>query len=133
VLQPETPATGRRSPWTVAETVDRLVAAVEQREITVFARIDHAAGARAAGLDLPDEEVLVFGNPKAGTPLLQADPRIGLDLPLRVLVWDDGGTTHVLPQDVVSLGQTYALGESAAALATLAAVLDALVSEAVGS
>jgi uncharacterized protein (DUF302 family) len=56
----------------------------------LFARIDHAAGARAVGLALGDEVVLVFGNPQAGTPLMQADPLVGLDLPLRVLVCERG-------------------------------------------
>jgi uncharacterized protein (DUF302 family) len=69
-----------------AETTRRLSEAVERRDLTVFARIDHAAAARDAGLQLADEEVLLFGNPRAGTPLMQSDPEIGIELPLRVLV-----------------------------------------------
>jgi uncharacterized protein (DUF302 family) len=78
------------------ETMVRLVAAVTARGATVAARVDHAAAAAAVGLALPPTEVLVFGNPRAGTPLMQATQTIGIDLPLRALVWRDAsGTTYV--------------------------------------
>lgn len=80
----------------VAETMDALVAAVEEAGATVFARIDHAEGARGAGMDLPEAQLLVFGNPKLGTPVMHEDIRAGLMLPLRVLVHDDGGETRIL-------------------------------------
>src|SRR5438128_57047 len=83
------------SPHTVAETVERLRGSLERRSITLFATIDHAAGAHEVGLELPDEAVVVFGDPRAGTPLMQKDPAVGIELPLRVLVWDEGGTTMV--------------------------------------
>lgn len=69
-----------------ATTLARLVAAIEARGLTLFARLDHAAGASAAGMTLHPTTVLIFGNPKAGTPLIAAAPSIALDLPLRVLV-----------------------------------------------
>ncbi len=78
------------------ETMDRLAAAVSARGAAVVARIDHAAAAAAVGLALAPTEVLVFGNPRAGTPLMQAAQTIGIDLPLRALVWRDAaGATHV--------------------------------------
>jgi uncharacterized protein (DUF302 family) len=78
------------------ETMDRLVAAVTARGAAVVARIDHAAAASAVGLALPPTEVLVFGNPRAGTPLMQAVQTIGVDLPLKALVWrDESGVTRV--------------------------------------
>ena len=78
------------------ETMDRLVAAVTARGAAVVARIDHAAAAATVGLALAPTEVLIFGNPKAGTPLMQAAQTIGIDLPLRALVWRDAsGATHV--------------------------------------
>src|SRR3954470_13092082 len=77
----------KRSASGYGETVERLIDAIESRGLTVFARIDHAAGARDAGLELADEQVVLFGNPRAGTPLMQGDPRIGIELPLRMLVW----------------------------------------------
>jgi uncharacterized protein (DUF302 family) len=71
------------------ETMDRLEAEIKTRGMVVFARIDHAAGAAQAGLSLRPTEVLIFGNAKAGTPLMQAEQTIGIDLPLRALVWQD--------------------------------------------
>jgi uncharacterized protein (DUF302 family) len=71
------------------ETVGRLRALLAQKGIEVFAHVDHAAAAEKAGLPLRPTQVLVFGNPKAGTPLMQARQTVGLDLPLRVLVWED--------------------------------------------
>ena len=77
-------------------TKDRLAAAATARGAAVVARIDHAAAAAAVGLALPPTEVLVFGNPRAGTPLMQAAQTIGVDLPLRALVWRDAsGMTFV--------------------------------------
>ena len=73
----------------VPETAERLKALLAQKGIVVFAHIDHAAEAREVGLPLRPTQVLIFGNPKAGTPLLQARQTIGLDLPLRALVWED--------------------------------------------
>jgi uncharacterized protein (DUF302 family) len=73
----------------VGETLDRLEAALRTKGITVFARFDHRAGAEAAGLQLRPTQVLVFGNPIAGTKLMQADQRIGIDLPLKALAWED--------------------------------------------
>ena len=79
----------KRSDSGYRETVGRLSEAIERRGLTVFGRIDHAAAAREAGLELADEEVVVFGSPRAGTPLMQSDPRIGVELPLRMVVWSD--------------------------------------------
>jgi uncharacterized protein (DUF302 family) len=71
------------------ETMDRLEAEIKAKGMTVFARIDHAAGAAQAGLSLRPTEVLIFGNAKAGTPLMQSNETIGIDLPLKALVWQD--------------------------------------------
>ena len=71
------------------ETMDRLEAEIRARGIVVFARVDHAAGAAQSGLSLRPTEVLIFGNAKAGTPLMQAEQTIGIDLPLKALVWQD--------------------------------------------
>jgi uncharacterized protein (DUF302 family) len=79
----------RQSKYSVKETLDRLSAALKDKGITPVARVDHAAAARAAGLDLRPTEVLFFGNPKLGTPLMQANRHIAIDLPMRVLAWED--------------------------------------------
>jgi len=74
----------------VDAAMSALQAAVEGAGATVFARVDHAAGARTVDMDLGAAQVLIFGNPKLGTPAMQADPRAGLFLPLRVLAYADG-------------------------------------------
>lgn len=74
---------------TVAETVDRIESLLKQRGILVFARIDFSADAARAGLNMRPEQLLIFGNPRAGTPLMLAAPIAGLDLPLKALAWED--------------------------------------------
>ena len=84
------------SSFGATETVDRLVADVLKRGLTVFARIDHAEGAAQVGLPLRPTTLLIFGNAKGGTPLMQADQTVGIDLPLKALVWEDAnGKTWV--------------------------------------
>lgn len=79
-----------------AETMRRLETAVRQAGHTVFARIDHAAAAADAGLKMPFTQVLVFGNPRGGTPMMLAAPTLAIDLPFKVLVWeDDSGQTRL--------------------------------------
>lgn len=73
----------------VAETIDRLEADLRRRNIMVFARIDFSGDAARAGLRMQAEQMLIFGNPKAGTPLMLQVPAVGLDLPLKVLAWED--------------------------------------------
>jgi uncharacterized protein (DUF302 family) len=80
----------RPSKYSVAETVDRLEAGLRQAGATVFARIDYAESARDAGLQLNPLVLILFGNPKAGTPLMVQSPSIGIDLPLKFVVWQDG-------------------------------------------
>jgi uncharacterized protein (DUF302 family) len=77
------------SPHTPKETLDRLAKAVADRGITIVARVDHAGAAAKVGLDLRPTELLIFGNPRAGTPLMQAAQLMGIDLPLRALAWQD--------------------------------------------
>src|SRR5215831_18787911 len=98
------------SPYTVDETIRRLDEVVRGKELTVFARIDHRAGAREVGLDMQDEQVLVFGSPRAGTPLMVARPLVGLDLPLRVLAWRaSDNRVWVSYQDSACIAKRYGL------------------------
>lgn len=77
------------SPYAPAETLDRLAAAVARHGMTVIARIDHAGAAAKVGMELRPTGLLIFGNPRAGTPLMQSSQLIGIDLPLRALAWQD--------------------------------------------
>jgi uncharacterized protein (DUF302 family) len=73
----------------VEETMDRLEAVLREKGIRIFARIDQRAEAEKAGLKMPAMELLIFGNPKGGTPIMIAEPTIGIDLPLKALAWED--------------------------------------------
>ena len=73
----------------VKETADRLAKAIEEKGLKVAARVDHAASAKAAGLEMPPTEVVMFGNPKLGTPLMLSNPDAGIDLPMKMLIWQD--------------------------------------------
>src|SRR5215467_8479951 len=72
-----------------AETVDRIQGAIGEEGLTIFSRVDHAAGAAEVGLPLRPTTLLIFGNAKGGTPLMQVDQTVGIDLPLKALVWED--------------------------------------------
>src|SRR5258707_3922922 len=92
------------------DTMDRLEAAVKTRGMTIFARVDHAAGAADAGLSLRPTELLIFGNAKAGTPLMQAAQSIGIDLPLKALVCQDAsGDTWISYNEPSWLSNRHAL------------------------
>jgi uncharacterized protein (DUF302 family) len=104
------------SGFTAKETADRFAAEIAARGMTVFARIDHAAGAVAAGLALRPTELLIFGNARGGTPLMQADQAVGIDLPLKALVYEDAaGKTWLAYNDPRWLAQRYGLGAAVAA------------------
>ena len=118
------------SDW--ADTSRSLLDAIERRGLTVFARIDHAAGARAVGLELGDEEVVLFGSPQGGTPLMQDDRRIGIELPLRMLVWREGEDVLLGYNDPRELTQTYQVTGHQATLEQMASLLEALADEAAG-
>jgi uncharacterized protein (DUF302 family) len=108
--------------------MNKLEAEVKAKGMTVFARIDHAAGAKAAGLSLRPTELLIFGDAKAGTPLMQAGQTIGIDLPLKALVWQDhAGSTWLSYNDLSWLVKRHDLGhEPAPTIHNMTAVLTAL-------
>jgi uncharacterized protein (DUF302 family) len=123
------------SGFAAKETADRLAAEVEARGMTVFARIDHAAGAAAAGLALRPIELLIFGNALGGTPLMQAEPAIGIDLPLKALVYQDAaGKTWLAYNDPHWLARRHGLGAAVAApVEAMAAALGAIAAKATRS
>jgi uncharacterized protein (DUF302 family) len=110
------------------ETVNRLDAAVTARGMTVFARIDHAAGAAAAGLPLRPTEVVIFGNARGGTPLMEAAQTTGIDLPLKTLVWQDiAGNTWVSYNDPAWVARRHGIDPATdATTAAMSAMLDAI-------
>ena len=114
------------------ETMSRLEAAVGAKGLTVFAHVDHAAGAAAAGLPLRPTDLLVFGNAKGGTPLMQAVQTMGIDLPLKVLVWQDAaGKTWLSYNDPAWLARRHGLGAAAEpVIAALSSMLEAVTAAA---
>ena len=103
-----------KSSFGAKETMSRLEAEVKGKGMTVFARIDHAAGAAEVGLSLRPTEVLIFGNARGGTPLMQVEQTIGIDLPLKALVWQDAaGDTWLAYNDPGWLAKRHGLGDDA--------------------
>lgn len=122
----------KSSPHSVSETADRLAAEVEGAGATVVARIDHAAAAAGVDAELRPTTVLVFGNPKLGTPVMQADQAAGLDLPMRVVIFEgaDGAVT-VAYHDPAELAASHAVPAELEALGMMAGALDKLTGTAV--
>jgi uncharacterized protein (DUF302 family) len=117
------------------DTMNRLAAEITARGMTVFARIDHAAGAAEAGLPLRPTELLIFGNAKGGTPLMQSEQTIGIDLPLKALVWQDAsGRTWLSYNDPSWLAKRHGLGaEVDPAVKAMAAALNVIATKATAS
>jgi uncharacterized protein (DUF302 family) len=124
-----------RSSFGPDETMNRLEAEVKSKRMTVFARIDHAAGAVGVGLSLRPTAVMIFGNARAGTLLMQAAQTIGIDLPLKALVWQDGaGVTWLSYDDPSWLAKRHGLGnEVTAAVSGMTATLAAVAKAATAS
>lgn len=98
----------RQSPHSAQQTMDRLESVVRNKGLTIFARIDHARGAETIGKTLRPTEVIIFGNPKGGTPFMQCAQTVGIDLPLKALVWEDAsGQTWLSYNDPAYLAQRH--------------------------
>ena len=114
------------SAGSASQTADQLVAAIEKAGAKVFARVDHAAGAKAAGMELEPTILVMFGNPKIGTPIIAADRRAGLDLPSRVLMWEEAGKTKLGYENPADLKSKYGVQGADEAFAAMTAALDKL-------
>jgi uncharacterized protein (DUF302 family) len=126
----ETQVTTKVSPRSVAATVSRLTGILSAKGMKVFAVIDQSEEARGAGLKLRDTTLVIFGNPAAGTPVMDAVPLSALDLPLKVLIWADDSRTNVSYYSPAALAARYGLSdELAAKLAGIDPLTDALVAD----
>jgi len=122
----------KTSPYTVAKTLDRLAKLAKDKGLTIFSRLNHAEGAREAGLNLRSTELLIIGNPKVGTPLMQADQRIALDLPLRVAAWlDEDGTVRIGYWSPEVFATRYGIDSQTKRLENIKAALDGLTDAAI--
>jgi uncharacterized protein (DUF302 family) len=119
--------TTKDSPLSVDATVERLERVVADKGLKLFAVFDHSGEAKANGLTLRDTKVVVFGSPAAGTPVMDAHPLAALDLPLKVLIWDEGGLTRLAYDGPEELAARYGLEpELAGRLAGIDAITDAV-------
>ena len=118
----------KESPYpSVSETLQHLQEAVRQKGLKVFALIDHSGEAEHAGLEMQEAKLLIFGSPKAGTPLMVFSPLLALDLPLKALVWEDRGQVRVSYNSTAYLARRYALPDE---LAKNIAGIEGLIDEA---
>jgi uncharacterized protein (DUF302 family) len=127
----ETQVTTKVSPRSVAATVSRLTGILSAKGMKVFAVIDQSTEAREAGLQLRETMLVIFGNPAAGTQVMEAAPLAALDLPLKILIWADGSRTNVTYYTPAAIAARYGLGrELAAKLAGIDPLTDALIADA---
>jgi uncharacterized protein (DUF302 family) len=121
------------SRFAVNETSNRLAAELERRGIRVAARIDHAAAAKAAGLDMPPTELIMFGNPRLGTPLMVAQPSVAIELPMKMLVWQDGaGKVMIGYTPPAALAERYKIAGHDSVFTAMAGVLSGVAKVASG-
>jgi uncharacterized protein (DUF302 family) len=119
--------TSIRSRFGTKETMDRLEAEIRAQGMTVFARIDHAAGAAQAGLELRPTELIIFGNARGGTPLMQSVQTVGIDLPLKALVWEDtAGETWLSYNEPSWIAQRHGVTNAAPVVSKMTAALSAM-------
>ena len=114
----------------MADTEKQLVGALDAAGLRVAARIDHAANAKSVGLDLAPTVLFIFGNPKAGTALIQAERTVGIDLPLKILLWDDKGKIKVAYSDPTEIARRHGLDVNLPVLAQMTAALQRIATSA---
>jgi uncharacterized protein (DUF302 family) len=126
--------TSIRSRFGPKETMDRLQAEIRAKGMTVFARIDHAAGAAEVGLTLAPTELIIFGNARGGTPLMQASQTAGIDLPLKALVWQDAaGKTWLSYNEPGWIAQRHSIANADPVVSKMTAALSAISRKAADS
>jgi uncharacterized protein (DUF302 family) len=119
--------TSIRSRFGPKETMDRLRAEIRAQGMTVFARIDHAAGAAEVGLTLPPTELIIFGNARGGTPLIESVQTVGIDLPLKALVWEDAaGKTWLSYNEPSWIAQRHSVANAEPIVSKMAGALSAI-------
>ena len=122
----------KESSFSAGETIDRLENILKSKGLTIFTRVNHAAGAKNVGIDMTDSELIIFGNPKLGTPLMLENPQMGLDLPLKALAYTDAsGQTYLTYTAPATLQDRHDISENTGIIAKMTGALDAMTSAAV--
>jgi len=117
------------SPHSFDETVSRIAAAIEKRPLNLFAKIDHAAGAAKADLTLAPSTLFIFGNPKGGTPLMTRNPQMGIVLPLKLHVYQDGDAVKISYTDIAAEAETHGLDSAQLPIPNIVKMLGGLAAE----
>jgi len=117
------------SPHSFPDTVARIEAAIDKRPLNLFTKIDHAAGAAKAGLKLAPSTLFIFGNPKGGTPLMSRNPQMGIVLPLKMHVFQDGETVKISYTDIAAAAESHGLDSSKLPIPNIIKMLDVLAAE----
>jgi len=121
-----------RSPYSVKETVDRFETAAKSRGLNIFLRLDHAQGAKKVGKDFRPTELLVFGNPQGGTPLMECAQTAGIDLPLKALAWEDAtGQVWIAYNDPKYLASRHGVANCGSIVANMSTALGDMTQEAI--
>lgn len=122
----------KTSAHSVEYTVKRLEALLQKKGIHVVAVVDHKRNAAGAGLEMNEEVLLIFGNPRLGTPLMQSNPTVGIDLPMKILVWEDeGGGVHVAYNDPAYLARRHGISDRDEVVAKMQAALNRITDAAI--
>ena len=121
-----------QSSYSVQTTLDRLTKILESKGLTIFTRVDHGAGAKKAGIEMAPTQLLIFGNPKLGTPLMKSNRKIGLDLPQKALAWqDDDGKVWVSYNDPAYLKNRHGISDRDPVFMKITGALKKLIGKAV--
>jgi uncharacterized protein (DUF302 family) len=124
----------QKSPHSVATTQERLKKLITAKGMIIFAEVDHSEEAHKARMNLNEEKLLIFGDPKVGTFLMQENPLIGMELPIRILIWqDDEKVTQIAYIDPLTLGQSYNITKNIEILRKISSALSVIVSETIQS
>ena len=113
-------------------TESSLIDALASRNLKLFTVVDHGAGAQSVGADIGQSKLFIFGNPKAGTPIMAAEPTLGLELPMKILLRDSGGTVSLHRTDIAATVRSYGVTEQDGRLSKIDETLTAIMNEAVG-
>ncbi|HSJ69251.1 MAG TPA: DUF302 domain-containing protein [Anditalea sp.] len=112
-------------------TIDKLKSEMKSRGLNVVQHVKHSEAAKKVNLDLSPADVIIFGNPEVGTKLMQADPKVAIELPLKILIWEEKGVTNVAFHDPNRLLQSYQLENQKEILGNMRQMLDAITNEAI--
>jgi len=121
-----------QSPYTFEQTIERLQEILKSKGITVFATIDHQAAAKAVGEKLAPATVLIVGNPKIGTALMQENPRFAIELPLKILIYEENKTVKIRYEKIAAMGEKYHIKQNFATAEKIDSAMQQLIKLAIG-